>query len=155
MTIHLYRNTSDANVLDKNLTLIKSLNGALREGTSIINPIFTVECGTEIVGCNYIHVPAFNRYYFVGDIASIVNDAWNIAAHVDVLMSYRNQIRSLDAVVARQENEYNLYLDDDRFLTTCKRIYWTKAFPNRVDPASAGGSSFVFTAAGGAKTSKE
>ena len=37
--------------------------------------------------------------------------------HVDVLASWQTPLKSLDAVIARNENRYNLYLQDGFFKT--------------------------------------
>lgn len=153
MILTLYTNKSDSNVVDKNLTQVIQLEGTLRESTSIVNPVFTVAMESPS-NVNYIYCPAFNRYYYVTDVVSVVTGLWAFSCHVDVLMSYRANIRSLSAIIARQENEYNLYLDDDQLITTCKRQYWTKAFETRVVPPSGTNDlSFIITIAGGGGSS--
>ena len=154
MTITLYQNVSEANVVDKNLLNGVQVTGTLRSGTSVLNPSITVEANSEnIVWVNYVYIHEWNRYYFVNDIANIRNGLWEFSCHVDVLMTYKNQIRQQSAIIARQENLYNLYLDDNKFLVNAPRMVVTKAFPNRVQPGNvAGANSFILTLAGGAET---
>ena len=106
---------------------------------------------------NYAYIQEFNRYYYVGNITTLINGMWELDCRVDVLMSYRHKIRQLNAVIARQENLYNLYLEDNKLLTTSRRLYTTLAFPNKVNPANSDASapSFIFTCAGGAETQTE
>lgn len=152
MTIILYSSNSEPHRVDKLLTTIAELTGTLKNETSIINPTILIESYdySMIPSCNYIYIPDFNRYYFINDMVSVKNGLWSISCHVDVLMTYKNQFRKLPAILARQENLYNLYLNDDRFLIDAQRIYQTKVFPNSVSPATSGGKSFILTLAGGA-----
>lgn len=151
MTIRLYRNLSERNFVDKTLEELGVIEGTLREATSIIDPSFTIDSGSGILAVNYIYVEEFARYYFVNNIISTRNLLWELVCHVDVLSTYKNQIRNLSAIVARQEKVYNLYLDDDKFLVDSKRMYYTKAFPGRA-PEGKSGNSFILSLAGGMET---
>lgn len=114
MIINLYQNTSPANYVNKAPTQVGSLEGILRSPTSILDPVVVIE-RSDPTGFNYIGIPAFNRYYYVNGISSENNNLVAISAHVDVLMSYANQIMDFNAVVRRNENKFNLYLDDGIF----------------------------------------
>lgn len=115
-TINLQTNYSDVNVLDKNITNISSVSGVLKEQTSIINPVIKIE-GTLPTGVNYMTIPDFGRSYFITDIQSVNNDIFEITGRVDVLTTYKNQIRGCTGIVARQESNWNLFLDDGSFKT--------------------------------------
>lgn len=152
MTVTLYKNKSDPEVVNKSLDLIVQLTGTLREATSILDPVIVLETEVDIISsCNYTHITDFKRYYFITNVRSIRNGLWEIALHVDVLMSHKEKLLKQSAIIARQENLYNLYLDDDRFLVDSQRIYTTLDFPNKVAAASAGNNvaCFVLTLAGG------
>lgn len=147
MRLRFYINNSEPEKVDKDITEVGSMTGTLREETSVMNPTFRVQLTVDNVSfLNYIYVEEWNRYYFVNDVKSVRNGLWDFSCHVDVLSTYKSQIRQLSCILARQENVYNLYLDDDKFLVDSKRMYLTKAFPNRVQ---TGGKSFIFTIAGG------
>lgn len=114
MFINLYNNTSPPNYVNKSIAEVISLEGTLREPTSIIDPVVIVERNSPM-GFNYAHIPIFNRYYFITGISSETNSLVAIAMHVDVLMTYKEQIANMNAIIKRQENQYNLYLDDGIF----------------------------------------
>lgn len=154
MTVTLYQNMSESNVVNKVINKIGTLTGTLRDETSVLNPELIIEnSDADIVWVNYIYIHEWNRYYFVNDIKSVRNNLWSFSCHVDVLSTYKNQIKNLSAIIARQESEYNLYLDDDKFLVNAQRMYITTPFPNRVDPGnSIGAYSFILSLAGGAPT---
>lgn len=151
MTIVLYQNSSEMNRVDKILTQMYSLEGTLKESCSILEPTVTVQLDSAPSFINYMYIPEFGRYYFITGIVSIVNGLWSISGHVDVLSTYKEQIRTTSAIVNRQENVYNLYLDDDKFLINAQRKIWTKAFPNSA-PSASGQPSVILTVAGGPGT---
>lgn len=114
LTINLQTNYSDVNVLDKNISNVSSVSGVLKEQTSILNPIIKIQ-GSLPTGVNYMTIPDFGRSYFVTDIQSITNDIFEITGKVDVLTTYKNQIRGCTGIVSRQESNWNLFLDDGSF----------------------------------------
>lgn len=130
MTITLYRNNSENNKLDKNLTTILTLTGNLRAQTSIIEPTLEITAaGENIVTSNYLYIQEFERYYFIKDIVSIRNNVWEIRCHVDVLKTYLAQIKAQTAIIKRQENMWNYYLNDGHFDTYQNPYITTQSFP--------------------------
>ena len=112
MTLTLYKNNSEQNAVTKSLTQIQTMTGTLRNGTSIIDPVILVSDVTDISGVNYCKINEFNRYYFINNIKSLNNNLWELSCHVDVLQSYADEIRAQSGIVERQENYFNLYLND-------------------------------------------
>jgi len=129
MFINLYRNTSPPNYVNKTITEVVSLEGTIREPTSIIDPVFIIERDTPM-GFNYAHIPVFNRYYYVTGISSEANNLVAIAMHVDVLMTFKDEIKNMEAIIKRQENNYNLYLDDGIFKVYQNPKHKLLKFPN-------------------------
>lgn len=129
--ITLQINASEKNKLTKDITDLATLSGTLKNGTSIIDPVISFEGDlSSFVNCNYMSIPTFGRSYFVNDIRSIRNNVYEISAHVDVLSSFAAQIKSNTAIVRRQENQWNLYLNDGVFKTYQNPEIITKAFPS-------------------------
>ena len=132
MTIKLYNNLSDKIVVDKNITQLGTdLTGTLRENCSVIDPVIKVEgiVGSNLPATNYAYISEFARYYYITNIVCVGN-LFELHMHVDVLMSYRGDIRSNNAVVSRQEKEYNLYLQDGVFKEQANPHYEIKKFPS-------------------------
>lgn len=145
MDITLQINNSEKNRLDKSITDIITLSGTLRDKTSIIDPIIVIEGDlSSYVNCNYLTISAFNRSYFINNITSLRNDLFEITAHVDVLSTYKSQIRANSAIIARQEKKWNLYLNDGVFKTYQNPHIVTKAFPSGFTE-----QHFIFSVAGG------
>ena len=109
----LYQNKAEENRVNKSayLTEIATLSGALRDTCSIINPSIVIEL-TQFPTFNYVVIPTFKRYYFVQNITSISKNLWRIDLRLDVLMSYYAGITSLNAIISRQEFDYNPLLTD-------------------------------------------
>lgn len=129
--IVLMRNNSEKNRLTKDMETIMTVSGFLREGTSIIDPVIKIECDiSDVVGCNYLSIPIFGRKYFVNDIRSIRNRLFEFSCHVDVLSTYADAIRENTGIIKRQENEWNLYLNDGTFKVYQNPIVLTRAFPS-------------------------
>ena len=127
----LQRNNSEMNRVSKSVDNISTVSGILKEDTSIIDPIIRIKCElSDVGGCNYISVPSFGRSYFVNNISSIRNGLVEFACHVDVLSSFANYIRNNTAIVKRQENNWNLYLNDGSLKIYQNPNVLTKAFPS-------------------------
>lgn len=140
--LQLGTNISAANVVDKEFTVIQTLQGDLRAPSSIVDPIIVVELDSRDEwrkSTNYAYIPSFRRYYYITNIIAVEGarydettqikyQLWELHMHVDVLMSFADQIRLQNAVVARQENKYNLMLDDGFFMTYQNPKIQTKTF---------------------------
>lgn len=114
MTVTLYTNTSETIALDKELTQLAEVTGTLREGCSLENPVITFTgIDDYLSSVNYAYIPSFNRYYFLASPPeSERNGVWILSFHVDVLTTYATQIRENQGIIQRQENDYDLLLND-------------------------------------------
>lgn len=130
-TISLQVNSSERERLTKSLSEIMTVSGVLKSETSIIDPVIMIECDlSDVVNCNYMTIPAFGRSYFVNNIRSIRNGLVEFSCHVDVLSTYASAIRANRAIVRRQQNNWNLYLNDGSFKVYQNPKVLTKAFPS-------------------------
>lgn len=126
-----YENLSENNRVTKNLRQIATFSGTIKENTSIINPAIIIKCTmAQITQCNYLHIPAFGRYYFLRDVISRTASLVEVQAHADVLQSFQAQIKSNSAVITAQENDWNLYLNDGSIKVYQKTLCGTLVFPN-------------------------
>jgi Tfp pilus assembly protein PilO len=116
MTITFYNNKSENSRIDKTSYLeeVLSIEGTLRDSCSVTNPVIQVQ-HVDFLNANYAYIPEFNRYYFITDIVSVRTYLWEIHMHVDVLMSFGEQLRQLTAYVSRWEKStYENIIDDKR-----------------------------------------
>ena len=143
-TVVLQRNNSEPIRMDKNISSIASYKGVLREGTSIIDPVIKIECNLDNVKrCNYLTVNSFGRSYFVKDIVSVTDKIVEFHCHVDALSTYKTEIRMNRAIVKRQENEWNLYLNDGSL-----KIYQNPNIITKEFPGGFNTQEFVFAVSG-------
>ena len=116
MEINFYKNLSEKNKIGKVLNNTLTLNGNLREESSIVNPTILVEHSNLSV-YNYAYIPEFKRYYFVSEMTSVRNGLWRVTLSVDVLESYKTDILNLSCIVDKQQNQsYNNYIDDGSYI---------------------------------------
>lgn len=131
MDIVLMNNASPTNAVTKQLTTLATATGYLRDTSSIIEPIFMVEGDVATwSNLNYCYIASFGRYYFVNNIVSIRSGIFEVHCKVDVLMSFANQIKGHSALVRRQQQQYNLLINDGSIRTYANAHSLTYAFPN-------------------------
>ena len=144
ITVKAFKYNSPNNFINKDLIDVATFTGNLRDEASVIDPVFEVETALDLSQMNYIWISELHRYYYVTNIVSVATGLWRIYCHVDVLMTYKPQIKAHDAVIARQEGLYNLYLNDGTtFVVTQRSKVIQKNFPNGFT-----GSSYVMLVAG-------
>lgn len=143
-SIKLQRNKSEVNRIGKDITDISTVSGTLRDGTSILGPVILIAGDiSDFTSCNYMSISAFNRHYFITDIRSIRNGVFEVSGKVDVLETYKSQIRDNKAIIKKQENVWNLYLNDGTFHIFQNQQIATKSFPSGFS-----GQEFVLAVAG-------
>ena len=109
----LYQCAAEDNRVDKiaYLTEVLNIDGTFRQECDVIRPSVFIEI-YSLPQFNYVHVAEFNRYYFVRSFSTVQQRLWKVELEVDVLFTYRQQIRSLSAFVERNETRYNPLLRD-------------------------------------------
>lgn len=144
MILKLYKNLSEKNVVDKSITELAVLTGTLRDDCSIINPVIQIEdtAGFDLKFTNYAYIEEFGRFYYINNIVC-KGHLFELDMHVDVLKTHANGIRANEAVISRQEQNYNLYLQDGVFKTYANPHIQIKQFPSGFS-----GYHFVFSVAG-------
>lgn len=130
-SIQIQRNNSPLNKVGKSLTNITTLSGELRNETDIINPQILVEASmSQLATANYLTISEFSRKYFIDEMVSVRDGMFLISAHVDVLDSFANQIKGNTAVILRQENDFNLLLNDGVFKAQQNPRIFLRDFPS-------------------------
>ena len=144
MNLKLYQNNSENNKVTKSITQLYSLTGYLRDDCSIIDPVISVEniSAANLVKTNYAYISEFGRYYYINNIIC-KGKLFELHMHVDVLQSFGTSRLNCNAVVARQQSKYNLYLQDGVFKTYADNHYQIKQFSNGFNS-----HSFIFSVAG-------
>lgn len=112
-TANFYKNSAESHRVDKTeyLTSVFSAGISLREETNIIYPTILLQYD-KVPDFNYCYIEYFGRYYYVTDVTSIRNNIWQISLSVDVLMSFKDTIKTQMGNVIRQENIGNSMMVD-------------------------------------------
>lgn len=129
MKIEFYTNLSDPDTLEKNISKVLELNGTLRDECNIENPIINIE-NNGIVGANYCYIPEFNRYYYIEDQTLVRNDIVRLSLKVDVLYTYKEQIKALNVIINNSSSSFDNYLSSELWVAKVKTSTDVINFPN-------------------------
>lgn len=126
----IQENRSEIISLTKDLVDILQTPFTLKDETSIIDPVFVINCPLDsLFRANYLTAPSLGRKYFIQDIVSMTNDLVELTCHVDVLSTYASEIRANKGIIFRQQNDWNLYLNDGVIQAYQNPIVTTQKFP--------------------------
>lgn len=110
MQINFYNAKIKKNELNKVLGTPIVKTCALKNGSSIEDPVLYMEHDATLFNCNYVYIPDFGRYYFING-RELVEHTEYITCHVDVLKTYANDIKNSNGIATRSQY-YNKNLAD-------------------------------------------
>ena len=114
----LYINSSENNKVYKNITQVKSYQLVLKKDTDLINPVIEISDSSNLSDVNYMY---FNdKYYFIDSMECMNGTRWRIHGHVDVLMTYKNQILYIPCIIEREQSHNDLYIDGGSYVKGVK-----------------------------------
>ena len=145
MEVILYKNSSENNVIGKSLVQIKSVECNLKNDVSVVNPTLVLSYTDSILDSNYCFIPKFNRYYFIDEIIPITGDRSIIKCRVDVLESFKDDIKSLTAIINKQETIADKFIDDGSWIVENKDFLQSYNFSNGFND----NGEFILITAGG------
>lgn len=113
MQVQFSYNKSDERQIFKELVSGTTLNGTLRDESSIISPSILFE-SADVMRYNFCYIPQWQRYYFVRNVTSFRTNLYLVELECDVLMSFKNDIANFEVVVDKQTMSRNgdEYIDD-------------------------------------------
>lgn len=111
MTADFYVCNSDRRNLYKNISMQFTTDFVFYENSSIMQPRLRLAYNANITGCNYMYIPALNRFYFIIDIQYDNAGEMLVTGQIDVLQTYQ-QIANITCNIARYE-KYDLSLCPD------------------------------------------
>lgn len=97
-------------------TLAEGVQCVLKSGTSVENPTFILQ-NVAPFDWNVAYCETFGRYYFINDI-TYVESTYEISCTCDYLASYKDEILSNTAYVARAASLFDENLSDTLFPTS-------------------------------------
>lgn len=94
-------------------------NCALKDDTSMINPVILLDFGDQADPhmhiYNYAWMRDYNRYYFVTDIQSAGGMLWEYSLTCDILATYRDQIAGSTLYLTRCSSQYDGAIMDNYY----------------------------------------
>lgn len=116
--LNLYQNRAENERVDKYDYLVNAtkLDIYALQPSSMQNPVIDVEY-SGVLDFNYANIPLWNRFYYITNIVVLRTNLYRISLKCDVLMSFKNQIYNRQALISRQEFDYNSYLVDEKIPT--------------------------------------
>lgn len=131
MVVNLMVNTSPEIVIDKVVSMTKQVDCALKANCDMFHPTLVIYDTIDVTAFNYFQIPDFGRYYYIDSPLTTHNEnTFEITGNVDVLMSFKQDIRNASAVIDRNENEFIKYITDSKYTVLNYERVQTKVFPN-------------------------
>lgn len=151
MRIIFYMNIADDRQVDKTnyITQVTEYNNVIfKDDNSIMTPSVIIHTSdiSFINKVNYVFIEELNSYYFITDINCLSGTRYEFNLDLDVLMTNKDDIKNLTAVIARQENTFNQYLDDPEYKVYNYERIQTYEFPQGLTNTNP---TYVLAVAGG------
>lgn len=132
-----------------------SINGVLRDGSSVITPTISFEFASDFspmnnsynLEFNYAYIAKFARYYWITDW-TYENGLWHAAMKVDVLATFRPEILASSAFVAYDETPNTDFVDSRYSMVTAKTIDTATGMFSKLGQNTTGGGVIVVTCTG-------
>lgn len=100
MKMILYKNNSDLNVIEKDLTKLGEKEIFIKKDFNVSNPILHLK--TFIDECNYLFFPDLNRYYVIKN--KIKTSLWKLEVETDVLMTFKDVLYNSTIELNKTDN---------------------------------------------------
>ncbi|MBO7132406.1 hypothetical protein J6V85_04115 [Candidatus Saccharibacteria bacterium] len=148
MTVTLYKSPGERNILGRAKTVVKTLSAV--EATDVLNietPELLIDRDDSIIGFDYAHIAAFNRYYFLNSMEVVNGNQFKLYLESDPLESFSAGINSSKCIARRSSNHPNPEIEDP--LVVFKNIpeYDTKKCATGFSPDGSG-HCYVLTLGG-------
>lgn len=104
MEIKLYITEDADTVMNKDLTLIATLDIQMRDTQNVSAPILILGeiAGVDLKTVNYAYIDEFKRYYFIRTITVGQNNIYTLAMECDVIETYKEDILNSSALISRR-----------------------------------------------------
>lgn len=136
-----YKLTLDKRYLNKEggMTQVgNSLQCNFKDDTELMNPTLILS-NFDINAVNYFYIPTLKRYYYVvPDGVTFSKPYYYVKLHVDVLMSFKEDINKTEVIADRSKSLWDMYIQDDELIIdqyTCDRIISFNSSPFSDDSA--------------------
>ena len=91
MQVEFYHTSDNANTINKTLQPVNTVDIIFRQAVNEATP-FIIMNKNKLTGSNYVHIPNFNRYYFISSVDNYTANLVRINLNTDLLMTYKDVI---------------------------------------------------------------
>lgn len=141
MKVEFYHTADNANTVNKTLQPITTLNIIFRQAVNESTP-FIIMNRDKLTGSNYVHIPNFNRYYFISSVENYTSNLVRIDLVTDLLMTYKDVILNTPVLITATEKPSYFSSNLPTQTKTIKRVVKSDITLNKE-------SSLILTTIGG------
>ena len=141
MKVEFYNTADNANTVNKTLQPITTLNIIFRQAVNEATP-FIIMNRDKLTGSNYVHIPNFNRYYFISSVENYTANLVRIDLVTDLLMTYKDVILNTPVLITATEKPSYFSSNLPTQTKTIKRVVKSDVTLNKE-------SSLILTTIGG------
>ena len=116
MQVQIYKTSSERHRLSKSLTNQINKTCHILDGTSITDPVIVIGYDASILSHSYAYITDFGRYYFITNMEVLPGQEIRLSLHVDVLMTYKDQIKACKARITRSQSNFDKYIPDSMII---------------------------------------
>ena len=125
-----YNNKSDARYMNKSIDLkYDNIPLEILTPASVVRPVLKVSSGLIGQSVNYVYVDELERYYYIRNW-TMENGYVTLECEVDVLMSFKDEIKERNVIVKRNQYLFNMYLEDSQYKVQNRTSVRTVVFPS-------------------------
>lgn len=104
MYVSFYTYRGDKRTVSKDLgSAVATLPCFVQGQCSVLTPNILAQYNAAVIGCNYMYIDTFGRYYKITDLVVDEAKQMHITGAVDPLKTWDSQIRSCPGSVSRSE----------------------------------------------------
>ena len=111
MEIYFYKTSSELKEVNKDCELIERKECSLINETDRTNPSLIID--KSLINSNIIFIPSFGRWYNLASVERTNNNWVRANYHVDLLMTFKDELLEKYFLINRQESNLNPYLIDN------------------------------------------
>lgn len=104
MDLTFYKQAATPNRVDKSayLTQVGTIsNVVLKSDVNLMTPVFILKTSPIVYNSNYVYCSFTGRYYYIETITALNGERIAIQCKIDVLHTYRNEIKNSSGWVSR------------------------------------------------------
>ena len=109
MEIILMQNKSPKNYLNKDVSVVKRVQGTFQTEVSLDNPIVRLRFAS-VPDCNYMYIEKLHRFYFIREVVGVKYGYYELDCVCDYLMTFKTLIENSMVHITKVDN-FNKFIN--------------------------------------------